>query len=163
METLHVKIQRNGSCWTSALCITYLSFIRTELQEIPSHGITPHQFLLKNRNILSHSKFWLKATHVTAFCIHIFSSSQTKTIPPPPAMSCCFPCCGSSQHHWRSRGVLQTAPVLTNVLAKKRKKGFANGFAAPLSSKCLNVFAFLGQPFEKSPRETWESRTPCWS
>lgn len=127
---------------------------------LPWHHSSP--VLLKNHNILLHSKFWLKATHVTAFCIHIFSSSQTKTIPPSTAVSCCFPCCGSSQHRWKSHGALQTARVLINVLAKKRKKGFANGFAAPISSKYSNVFAFLGQSFEKNPRETWESRMSCW-
>lgn len=86
-------------------------------------------------------------------------------IPPSTAESCFFLRCVSSQHHWKSRGTLQAAPVLINVLAKKTqnpKKGFANGFAAPISlKKYLNVFAFLGQPFEKIQTKLEKAERPA--
>lgn len=56
-------------CFVSYIFIIHKH--QTPGNPLPWHHSSP--VLLKNYNILLHSKFWLKATHVTAFCIHILA------------------------------------------------------------------------------------------
>lgn len=149
-------------CFVSYIFIIHKH--QTPGNPLPWHHSSP--VLLKNCNILLHSKFWLKATHVTAFLYTYFSSSQTKTIPPSTAESCCFLRCVSSQHHWKSRGALQAAQVLINVLAKKKptKKRVCKWICCSYQlEEVFECVCFFGAAIWKNPNETRESRTSCRS
>lgn len=140
-------------CFVSYIFIIHKH--QTPGNPLPWHHSSP--VLLKNCNILLHSEFWLKATHVTAFCIHILAVLKQRRfllrLLSPAAFSTASP--HNITGNLVARCRLPKRWLMSLPKKKNRtKKGFANGFAAPISSKkCLNAFAFLGQPFEKIQRK----------